>query len=366
MGAGIPSGSQAGRLLQTAFGASPARSMLFVHPASTVTGAGSESEVAGTTGSDRDQVPKPSEIIPGSEPFVVFQGVNRSGGIGTFGQDRPLEVPSPNIIQPMTPHDHVHLASTVTRLGPEVAGKVLVSGSHGGSYAGYLAAKARACAVILNDAGVGKDSAGIGSLGYCDALGMAAATVSHMSARIGDAQDTLSAGIISHANEVAHAAGCEAGMSCLGAALALRGASPPRAAPEYAEARRVIGETGAGLRLVCVDSISLVVEDEDEGQIVLSGSHGGLVAGQSHLAIKVHTAGAFFNDAGIGKDGAGITRLPVLDARGIAGATVAAMSARIGDGRSTYEDGIVSCVNETARAAGIEPGMMVRESVTLP
>lgn len=261
-------------------------------------------------------------------------------------------------------HEGIHLASTVTRLGPECAGSVVVGGSHGGAYAGYLAARARACAVILNDAGIGRDDAGIGCLGYCDALGMAATTVSHMSARIGDAQDALSNGIISRVNEAARAADCEAGMSCLDAALALRGASPPRGAPEYAEARHIVGETAAGLRLVCMDSISLVAEGEDDGQIVISGSHGGLVASQPNLAIGVEAAAAFFNDAGIGKDGAGVTRLPVLDARGIAAVTVAAASARIGDGRSTYEDGIVSCVNETARAAGIAPGMPAREAVT--
>ena len=260
-------------------------------------------------------------------------------------------------------HEGIHLASTVTKLGPECAGMVVVGGSHGGTYAGYLAARARACAVILNDAGIGKDDAGIGCLDYCDALGMAAATVSHASARIGDAQDTLSGGIISRVNEAARVAGCAPEMSCLDAALALRGAPRPGVAPEYAEARHIAGETPAGLRLVCVDSISLVAEGEDEGQIVLSGSHGGLVATQPHLAIRVAAAAAFFNDAGIGKDGAGITRLPTLDARGIAAAAVAVMSARIGDGRSTYEDGVVSRANETARAAGIEPGMPAREAV---
>ena len=95
---------------------------------------------------------------------------------------------------------------------------VVVGGSHGGAYPGYLAAKARACAVILNDAGIGKDDAGIGCLGYCDALGMAAATVSHMSARIGDAEDTIANGIVSRVNDAARAAGCREGMSCLDAA----------------------------------------------------------------------------------------------------------------------------------------------------
>ncbi len=263
------------------------------------------------------------------------------------------------------PHEGIHLASTVTKLGLECAGAVVVGGSHGGAYPGYLAARACACAVILNDAGIGKDEAGIGSLAYCDALGMAAATVSHASARIGDAQDTLSGGILSRVNDAARAVGCEPGMSGLDAALALRRASPPRVAPEYAEARHEVGVNPAGLRLVCVDSISLVVAGEDDGQVVLSGSHGGLVAGPSNFAIRADAAAAFFNDAGIGKDGAGISRLPVLDERGIAGVTVAATSARIGDGRSTYEDGIVSRVNETARAAGVEVGMPAREAAAL-
>ena len=261
------------------------------------------------------------------------------------------------------PQEGIQLASTVTKLGLECAGAVVVGGSHGGAYPGYLAARACACAVILNDAGIGKDDAGIGSLAYCDALGMAAATVAHTSARIGDAEDTLLSGLLSRVNEAARGLGCEPGMPCLDAARALRHASPPRVAPEYAEARHEMGANSAGLHLVCVDSVSLVVAGEDDGQIVLSGSHGGLVAGPSNFVIRAEAAAAFFNDAGIGKDGAGISRLPVLDERGIVGVTVAATSARIGDGRSTYEDGIVSRINETARAAGIKVGMPAREAV---
>jgi hypothetical protein len=68
-------------------------------------------------------------------------------------------------------------ANSVTMLDARHRGVVLLGGSHGGVYAGYLAAKAGARAVVLNDAGVGKDRAGIGSLDYLDRLGMAAATV---------------------------------------------------------------------------------------------------------------------------------------------------------------------------------------------
>ena len=72
-----------------------------------------------------------------------------------------------------------------------------------------------------------------------------------------------------------------------------------------------------------------------------------------------------FNDAGIGIDEAGVTRLPALDSRGIAAGTVAATSARIGDARSTYEDGILTRVNQRAAALGIGPGMTAREFVEI-
>jgi len=53
----------------------------------------------------------------------------------------------------------------------------------------------------------------------------------------------------------------------------------------------------------------------------------------------------------------GVSRLPALDRRGIAALTVAAASARIGDARSSYEDGVLSRVNGSAAALGLKPGM---------
>ena len=79
-------------------------------------------------------------------------------------------------------------ADTITKLPPDAAGQVVVSGSHGGRYPGYLAAKAGLRAVILNDAGVGKDAAGIGRLAALDPRGVAAGAVSDASWRIGDAR----------------------------------------------------------------------------------------------------------------------------------------------------------------------------------
>ena len=60
-----------------------------------------------------------------------------------------------------------------------------------------------------------------------------------------------------------------------------------------------------------------------------------------------------------------MSRLPALDRRGIAAATIAAASARIGDARSSYEDGVLSRVNRKAAALGLTPGMTAREAVAI-
>ena len=62
-------------------------------------------------------------------------------------------------------------ADSITRIGPEeAAGAVVVNASHGGVYAAYLAAKLGVAAAVFNDAGVGRDEAGIGGLDSIGAL----------------------------------------------------------------------------------------------------------------------------------------------------------------------------------------------------
>ena len=81
---------------------------------------------------------------------------------------------------------------------------VIVSGSHGGvSSASYVvSAPKRPFAVFFNDAGVGKDQAGIEALKILDELQIAAFAYGHNSARIGQAQDGLAHGITTHANRL--------------------------------------------------------------------------------------------------------------------------------------------------------------------
>ena len=56
------------------------------------------------------------------------------------------------------------IADSITRVGPEAAGAVVVNASHAGVYAAYLAARLHAVAAIFNDAGIGRDGAGIGAI----------------------------------------------------------------------------------------------------------------------------------------------------------------------------------------------------------
>ena len=248
-------------------------------------------------------------------------------------------------------------ADSVTQL-EDVAGKVLVAGSHGGVVAAYLGANAGAHALVLNDAGLGKDRAGIAGLAWLEAIGMAAAAVDCMSARIGSGADMLARGVISHANVYAALCGVAAGQSCREAAQRLRNASAPRSSPPpYAEGRWRVAEGPP--EVWALDSIGKL-EAADAGRILVIGSHGALHGGRRESALPVDAAAAVFNDAGMGADRIGITRLPALGERGIPAVAVDCMSARIGDGRSTWDTGVVLHVNAPAAAVGATRGMSVR------
>ncbi len=245
---------------------------------------------------------------------------------------------------------------SVTHLKPQHRGLAVACASHGGSYAGYLAATGGVGAVILNDAGIGRAQAGVAGLALLEKLGVPAAAVSHLSARIGDGADTAARGTLSFLNAPAVALGLAVGMPC-GQALEIlsRAAlAPSPAPPRMSEARFAIAQ-GGHLRVTGIDSISLVT-DADIGQIVVCGSHGGLLGGKPETAIKVAAFAAIYNDAGGGIDNAGVSRLPALDARGIGGACVSCFSARIGDARSTWDDGVISALNTTAMSRGGQIG----------
>ena len=256
----------------------------------------------------------------------------------------------------------IAVRDSVTRI-EGLNGAVLVAGSHGGVYAGYAAAKGHMRAVILNDAGVGRDKAGIGALSWLQAIGTPAATVGHDTAALGDGAAMIATGVISHANTAAQALGVLPGMACAEAAERLRGAgSPAETVPEIAESCRLLL---VGPPPVWALDSNAMVDSRHVGAIVVTGSHGSFLGTDPRTALKADAYAALYNDACADPRFAATTRLPALDARKIAAATVSAASARIGDALSTYADGILSHVNETARALGGQPGMSAHIFVTL-
>jgi hypothetical protein len=108
--------------------------------------------------------------------------------------------------------DPLLLVDSITEAVGRGAGALVVSGSHGGISAGRFALQAQARLAVFNDAGVGRDEAGIAALALLQAHGVAACTVSHHSARIGQASSTLEHGVISHANAAAAALGAAPGI----------------------------------------------------------------------------------------------------------------------------------------------------------
>jgi hypothetical protein len=253
----------------------------------------------------------------------------------------------------------IRVHDSITKLDAQDEGAVVIAASHGGRYCGYCAAKGRVRGVIFSDAAVGREKAGIGALDYLDALQIPAATVDYRTARIGDGGDLAARGTISFCNAAAAALGCKPSQSTLECAEKLLAANPPhRAPPAYEEARTLLLERPGRPKVWGLDSNSLVRED-DTGCIVVTGSHGGILGGKPETALRIDALAAVYNDAGVGIDNAGISRLEPLDARGVAAVTVDARTARIGDARSTWETGKISHANQLAKAYGAQTGMPV-------
>lgn len=114
-------------------------------------------------------------------------------------------------------------------------------------------------------------------------------------------------------------------------------------------------------RVLLVDSITQL-DAADAGAVVVSGSHGGVSAAAYALAQPLSLV--VFNDAGVGKDEAGVAALGLLQAQGRAAATVAHTSARIGDAGDAWVHGVISRVNAEARADGLAPGDRLRDALT--
>jgi hypothetical protein len=119
--------------------------------------------------------------------------------------------------------NHLRVVDSITELQPGDAGCLAVSGSHGGMSSARYALAARPLLSVFNDAGGGKDAAGLAALLFLQSHALAACTVAHDSARIGEAGSTLADGVVSHVNALALALGVQVGQRCSQVIETLRG-----------------------------------------------------------------------------------------------------------------------------------------------
>jgi hypothetical protein len=247
---------------------------------------------------------------------------------------------------------------------PDSAGNVIVSGSYGGEYNAYHAAKWGIRGVVLNDCGIGKNSAGIKGLPYLDRIRLAAATADVWTCHMADGEHMLAHGKISHVNESAAALGCRVGQSvaeCAG--LMTDGPVVNATPPEISGGKRYVLHDAYGEPKVLALDAAPMLTPEDAGAIAVTGSHAALFRGRPDNVIGPQLLAVFFNDAGVGLDAAGISRLPTLDERHMAAGTVSADSAPIGDARAGYSEGVISHLNRTAIAMGGKVGQPLRDFV---
>ncbi len=240
---------------------------------------------------------------------------------------------------------------------------VLVCGSFAGA---EIADQLGLCwgprALVAHACGVGKDEAGIGGLEFCQRRGISMAAVETMSARISDGRSVYDAGRIGHANAAARDLGVSVGQPTRDAARLMLNAPEGRPLEsDHTDSREYPLYQGEKGGIFALWNLLLLVEKgQRPDDVFCLGVHSGKV--MAEWSAPVAPKGVIANDGGFGKDHAGVSGLGMLEQDGIAAASVAAMSARIGDARSTYEDGEISAANDIARARGVREGMPAREA----
>ncbi len=218
-------------------------------------------------------------------------------------------------------------------------------------------------AVIATDAGIGKDEAGISGLKHGERIGVPVAVIAAMSAETSNGRSTL-LGEISHANAQARALGVTPGMVAYEAAVRLAKAAAGVAIPTplgAEEAPVVVEETPQGR--IWATPGTTAIKDKVPNDVICSGANSSRVF--SDGVVRMAAKGAIANDAGIAKNDTAVEGVKLLGERGIPAAAVATMSARLGEGLSTWNDGVISVVNPLAGQRGVKVGITAKEAARL-
>lgn len=252
-----------------------------------------------------------------------------------------------------------HVQSWVAAQPAPVAGDVVVAASYAGVLCARMIMSAKPRAAIGLDCAIGKDGAGIAGLWFYEALGIPGAAVDTQTAEMGNGLDMWNNGVISRVNDCAQQLGLEPGMTTQEAVDALLTGSRKPAHFDSAR-RRVIHTAASGRSIVCTDSIAFALPEDRERNVLCTAGHTGRSVVDYFRQFRPW--GFICSDGGIGKNDSGISALGDVDADGIAGASVSALTARMGDGQSTYFDGVISACNRTAAAKGVKVGQTAREA----
>ena len=218
-------------------------------------------------------------------------------------------------------------------------------------------------AIIATDAGVGKDEAGISGLKHGETIGVPVASVDVMSAETSNGRSTL-LGTISRANAQARALGVETGQKAWRAAELLTRApagKPIPTQPGAEEAPVAVETTGKGRIWATPGSTS--IREKIPTDVFCSGANSSRVF--SDGALRMAAKGAIANDAGMAMNKSAVEGVFLLARQGVAAASVSTMSARLGEGLSTWNDGVISVVNDVAARLGVGVGMSCKEAARL-
>jgi hypothetical protein len=247
---------------------------------------------------------------------------------------------------------------------PENRGRdVVVNASYAGVLpARFVGAQAPRAAIGV-DCGIGRDGAGIAGLWFLEALGIPAAAAAVESVELGNGRQMYVDAYVSTVNAPALTCGVRPGMPVCQAAALLLEHDPATEAADEVTHREVMTLGPDGRAVVCTDSIAFGLPEDRGRNVLCTAGHTGRSA-VPYLR-RVAPWGFICSDGGGGLHASGTAGLQIVEADGLAGATVAARSARMGDGLSTYRDGVISAVNAPAAARGVGVGQPAHRAAEL-
>jgi hypothetical protein len=238
---------------------------------------------------------------------------------------------------------------------------IIVNASYSGVFCAKLVAPFKPRAAIGLDCTIGKDGAGVAALHFYEALGIPAAAADVMTAEMGNGLDLFENGIITRVNALAEDAGVTVDMKVTDAAMLI--GRKVSAFQGVRTNRVVVTTSSAGRSIICTDSIAYALPEDLNRNVLCVGGHTGSSVIGYLETFRPH--GFLCSDGGIGKNRSGLVALEAVNRSGLAGASVSAASARMGDGRSTYYDGEVSAMNALAAAKGVKVGQKATEAAAL-